>query len=90
MFNNINQERRRKMDKFCYSCAAPLNMPDFKGPAENYCKYCTDENGNLKSKEEIQQGVAQWFKIWQPNIDDKKALDRAKNYMKAMPAWAEE
>lgn len=47
------------MDKFCYSCAAPLSNPDLKGAAENYCKYCTDEKRDLKPKEEIKQGLAQ-------------------------------
>ena len=77
------------MDKFCFSCAAPIEMPDFKGPAEDYCKYCTDEEGNLKSRDEIQMGVAEWFKAWQPDLDHNKALARAAHYMKAMPAWAE-
>ncbi len=77
------------MDKFCHSCAAPLGVPEFKGSAENYCKYCTDDTGKLKSKETIQQGIAQWFKGWQPNLDEKKALERASFYMKSMPAWAE-
>ena len=77
------------MDKFCYSCAVPLDLPDFKGPAENYCKYCTDENGNLKPKEEIKKGIAQWFLGWQPNLNEEKANERAENYMKSMPAWAE-
>jgi hypothetical protein len=78
------------MDKFCHSCAAPLSAPDFKGPAENYCKYCTDDVGNLKSREDIQQGIAQWFKEWQPNLDGQTAADRAALYMKSMPAWADE
>jgi len=78
------------MDKFCLSCAASLNVPDFKGPAENYCKYCTDKAGNLKSKDAVQQGIAEWFKSWQPELDDQKALVRAADYMKAMPAWAKE
>ena len=73
-------------DKFCHSCAASLGMPDFKGPAENYCTYCTDDTGQLKSKETIQQGIAQWFKGWQPKLDEKKALERASFYMKSMPA----
>jgi hypothetical protein len=66
-----------------------LDIPDFKGPAEDYCRYCTDEKGTLKSRVEIQRGVAEWFKSWQPNLDDEKALARAESYMKAMPAWAE-
>ena len=75
--------------KFCHSCTAPLDMPDFKGPAENYCKYCTDESGNLKPRDQIQQGIAQWFKSWQPGLDDGTAMKRAEFFMKAMPAWAD-
>lgn len=83
------KRKEREMDKFCYSCGAPLSLPDFKGPAENYCKYCTDGKGNLKRKEEVKQGIAQWLKMWQPDMNDEKALERASYYMKAMPAWAE-
>ena len=75
--------------KFCYSCTAPLDMPEFKGPSENFCKYCVDANGNLLDREVIQKGIAEWFKSWQPGIDDKKALERAAHFMQAMPAWAE-
>jgi len=46
------------MDKFCHPCAAPLGTPDFKGPAENYCKYCTDEKGDLKTGQEVLQNIA--------------------------------
>jgi hypothetical protein len=77
------------MNKFCYSCTAPLEMPDFKGPAENYCKHCTDENGTLKPRDEILKGIAHWFMSWQPDLDEEKALERAEHYMKAMPAWAD-
>ena len=75
--------------KFCLSCAAPLSNPEFKGPAENYCKYCTDEQGNVKSREEVQSGIAEWFKTWQPDLDDATAMKRAELYMKAMPHWAD-
>jgi hypothetical protein len=78
------------MDKFCHSCAAPLGMPEFKGPAENYCKYCTNETGELKTREEIQKGIADWFQSWQPGLDEQKALQRAADYMKAMPVWVQE
>jgi len=64
-------------------------MPDFKGPVDDYCKHCTDDIGHLKPKEEDQQGIARWLKMWQPNLDDEKALLRAADYMKAMPAWAD-
>lgn len=77
------------MTEFCHSCAAPLSIPDFKGPAENYCKHCTDESGKLKSREEVQQGVAGWFMSWQPGIDPDTAARRAEIYLKSMPAWAD-
>jgi len=77
------------MMKFCHSCTAPLDMPDFKGPAENYCKYCTDEKGKLKPQAEVKQGIAEWFKSWQPGLEDQVALKRADLFMQAMPAWAE-
>ena len=57
---------------------------------ENYCKYCTDNTGNLKPRDEILKGIAGWFKTWQPEIDDAKAAKRAEAYMQSMPAWAEE
>ena len=78
------------MEKYCYSCSSPLWMEDFKGPAENYCKYCTDENGRLKPREEIREGCANWLKSWSPGLSDEAALQRADHYMKAMPEWAED
>ncbi len=78
------------MQKYCHSCSAPLSSPEFKGIAENYCKYCTDENGVLRPKRVIQSSIAEWFKSWQPGIDDQKAMDRAELFMKALPEWAEE
>jgi hypothetical protein len=66
-----------------------LSSPQFKGPAEDYCKFCTDENGKLKPKEEVLAGVAHWIKSWQPDVDDATARARAEHFMKAMPAWAQ-
>ncbi len=78
-----------KMEKFCYSCSVPLGMPGFKGPAENYCIHCTDNEGNLKPKDEVKIGVAGWLTSWQPELSQEKAIVRAENFMKAMPAWAD-
>ena len=75
--------------RFCHSCAAPLSDPEFKGPAENYCRHCTDAEGNVKSREFIQSGTAKWLKTWQPDLNDATAKMRAEHYMKAMPHWAD-
>jgi len=73
--------------KLCCACAAPLT-PDVVGPNPNCCRHCTDEQGNVRPRETIQAGLAQWFRTWQPNLDDETAMVRAEHYMKAMPHWA--
>ncbi|MCB1856910.1 MAG: hypothetical protein KDI63_01475 [Gammaproteobacteria bacterium] len=78
------------MTKMCYSCCVPLDNLEFQGPAEHYCKYCTDEQGLLKSKEVVQEGVANWLQSWQPNLDRAAAQLRAAHFLRAMPAWAED
>jgi hypothetical protein len=74
---------------FCYSCAAPLDMPFFMSSVPHYCNQCVDEDGNLRTYEEIHAGVVDWIKTWQPDVDDAKAKERATSYLKAMPAWAD-
>ena len=76
------------MDKYCYSCGAPL-VGEFKGKAENYCVHCTDGEGQLISREAVQRGMAGYLMSWQPDIDEATAMKRAGFYMLAMPAWAE-
>ena len=77
------------MNKFCFSCGAPLGMPEFQGPAEDYCKHCVDEQGKVRPREAVQAGVVEWFMSWQPGIDRATAANRADFYLKAMPKWAE-
>ena len=77
------------MTEFCHSCGASLADPSMKGPSAQYCKYCTDATGKLRPPAEVQKGIAQWLKSWQPEITEEQAMDRAGHYMKAMPAWAE-
>jgi hypothetical protein len=64
-------------------------MGQFQGPADDYCKYCTDEQGNLRPREEILRGAADWLKSWSPGLDDETALKRAEHYLQAMPEWAD-
>ena len=78
------------MKKFCYACAAPLELPANIGGAEHYCKSCVDENNKPLSREKIQQGVAGWFQEWQPGITEDQALKRADLYLSAMPEWADD
>lgn len=59
-----------------------------RAPGRWYCKHCTDPKGNLLPKDQVQRGIAQWLKSWQPRITDSEAMERAGHYMRAMPAWA--
>lgn len=78
------------MAQFCHSCTAPLGGPDFKGASDIYCKYCSDEKGNLHPRPQVQEGIATWFQSWHPAITREVALKRADTFMQALPAWAKE
>jgi len=77
------------MSDHCHACAVSLHMPEFKGLSDIYCKYCTDDQGHLKPRDQVQNGIAHWLKSWSPDITDAQAHERAAIYMKAMPAWAQ-
>ena len=70
------------MSEFCQSCGAPLADPSMRGPSAQYCKYCTDATGELRPPAEVQKGIAEWLKSWQPGITDEQAMDRAGHYIR--------
>jgi hypothetical protein len=87
---SIKPTRRNKMEmKFCHSCGIILDGNVAKETAPNLCGYCTDENGNLKPKEVVQAGIAEWLKSFANVNGNVDFMKRADSYMKAMPAWAE-
>jgi hypothetical protein len=71
------------------SCAVPLEMPGFTGPAEDDCKHCTDQRGELEPADEVRAGIATWLKSWPGALDEGTALARADHSMKATSAWGE-
>ncbi|MCU7501428.1 MAG: hypothetical protein HF309_19300, partial [Ignavibacteria bacterium] len=48
--------------KFCQSCGVILDGSVAKEGAPGFCTWCVDEKGNLKAKEEVKAGVADWLK----------------------------
>lgn len=76
--------------KFCRSCGIILDGTIAKEAAPGFCGYCVDDKGNLKPKQEIQAGIAEWLKSFSPAEGKADFTKRAANYMNAMPAWAEE
>ncbi|MFC1568693.1 zinc ribbon domain-containing protein [bacterium] len=73
------------MDKFCQSCGMPLTDQ----PSDQFCQYCTDETGQLKSREAVREGIAAWLQMFTPNPENIDFQKRAEAYLNAMPAWAE-
>lgn len=52
------------MQKYCEACGMPMNKKeDFAGGDENsmFCLYCTNDDGSVKTCEEIFEGGVQFF-----------------------------
>ena len=71
----------------CYSCGMPLTGEAADRARGNLCEYCSDDAGNLKPREEVVFGIAQWLKSWSPETQEDEFIKRASSYMDAMPAW---
>ena len=76
--------------KFCHSCGIILDGNIAKEVSPNTCGCCAGENGNLKPREVIQAGVAEWLKSFSPKEGNPDFMKRADNYLNAMPVWAKE
>jgi hypothetical protein len=65
-----------------------LKEQDFGGGDINnkYCKYCTNEDGKLKSYEEIFNGMVN-FAMKNMDISEDKAKEHVAENMAKMPAW---
>lgn len=74
---------------FCLACTHPLEADEVKSEVEGYCKYCIDDEGNLKPYEAIKEGIAGWMMSWQPGVTPEVAAERAGHFMRALPAWAD-
>lgn len=75
--------------QFCQSCGMPINEETRNAVSQIYCRYCTNESGDLKPREAVQAGVCEWLKMFAPEPSGVDFMKRADNYLKAMPAWAE-
>ena len=84
-FNQVS-----KTTKNCLSCGMPMTkVEDFGGnnPANVHCAHCSNEDGNLKSYDEVLEGMTN-FMIASQNMDRQTARNAAKEYMTKMPAWS--
>jgi hypothetical protein len=77
------------MPKSCISCGMDMTeSKDFANSDESkdYCSYCADEKGNLRSYDEV---LANWsnFIMTTHGITKDEAIDMASSYMAKLPAW---
>jgi hypothetical protein len=73
----------------CESCGMP--MPDAKyhgaGDVNNrYCVYCTDEEGKLKSRQEVREGMIHLYmaQMGKSREEGERFVDEQ---MRKLPAW---
>ncbi len=72
--------------RHCLSCATSLR--EHAGPNPRYCRYCSDESGRLRPREEVHEILATWMLGWQDGLTPEAARDRAARFMTTMPAWS--
>lgn len=73
----------------CQSCGMPMDKPEDHGGGDvnnPFCKYCTDEQGNLMPREQVRAKMIQFYiqKQGKTQEEAEKATDQL---MAAMPAW---
>ena len=76
--------------KACMSCGMPMTKPeDFGGgnPENLYCVYCSNQDGSLKTREEVFKGMVN-FMMTSQKMDRRTAESAAKERMSKMPAWS--
>jgi hypothetical protein len=71
----------------CLSCSAFLSDGLHGGVSDRYCRFCSDERGQLKPREEVEDLLARWIRQWQQWLPVKQSKERAAAFMEKMPAW---
>ena len=64
----------------CQSCGMTIDDG-------TYCRYCTDQDGNLQAFEERLERMVQWLQRRESVASPQEARRRAKAAMAEMPAW---
>lgn len=79
-------ERRRQSN--CDSCSALLADGIHGGVSDRYCRFCSDESGRLKPRQDVEDLLSRWIGNWDRRLGPAEARERASAYMEKMPAWS--
>ncbi len=69
--------------KKCDSCGRILKEEEGKG---SFCKNCVEENGNLRSYDEVSDSLAKYLRDTQ-GLDEKASINAAKAIVSSQPVW---
>ena len=72
----------------CESCGMPMEKAeDFGGGrvGNKYCVHCANAQGNLKSREEVREGMTRFFMT--QGLNAEEAAKKVDEHMAKMPAW---
>jgi uncharacterized glyoxalase superfamily protein PhnB len=68
----------------CQSCGMPLTEAV---AGEMFCKYCTDDKGQLRPYEAVLEGSIQGYFMGMQKMERPEAEVAAKEHLSKMPAW---
>ena len=72
----------------CESCGMPMTKKEDFGAQDTknkYCRYCTDAEGKLKSREEVRKGWIEFAKSTGKTQEESESY--VDSQMEKMPAW---
>jgi hypothetical protein len=72
----------------CHSCFALLADGVHGGVSDRYCRFCSDESGRLKQRQDVEDLLSLWIGNWDKRLEPAEARERAAVYMEKMPAWS--
>ncbi|HEY3409677.1 MAG TPA: zinc ribbon domain-containing protein [Propionicimonas sp.] len=64
----------------CESCGMPIE-------SGHYCRYCTDDQGNLQDFDTRFAAMVDWQQRRTPNASRETIEAETRRYMSGMPAW---
>ncbi len=67
----------------CRSCGRMLKADE---QGKDFCKHCVDENGSLKSYEQVSENLAKYLRETQ-GLDERASANAAKAIVSSQPVW---
>ncbi len=69
----------------CQSCSASLDDGVHGGVSDHYCRFCSDEQGRLRPREQVQGVIARWLQGWQGESRNRKRCDERRSSCRRCP-----